>query len=168
MSLLSVHKDSNCLTAQMNLCHQQFKAHNASATPVSLLYVKGLRQSNHRLSSQSTSCQAEVLLHILSFTEIASVTENQHSSPCNKVIILHSPWHHHRFSQSVRQSVRVFAFIIVVLTSRHLQPEPTRTWHSRGQPDTNSLLCLPSITQYVVQFILLLLLFFNEAVVIKH
>lgn len=97
----------------------------------------------HLLSGGCSAC-------ILPFTEIAPVTQslcgNQYSSPFNKVEFVHSLWRSHRFSQSVR----VFAFIIVVFMCRHLQPEPTCTWHNQSQPDTNSPLGLPSITTHSI------------------
>lgn len=51
-------------------------------------------------------------------------------------------------AQSPFQSVSrgEFAFIILVLMSRHLQPEATCTWHDRREPDTSAPLGLSSIT----------------------
>lgn len=49
---------------------------------------------------------------------------------------LGSPWHSHCFSPSVR----LFAFIIVVFMSWHLQPEPTCTWHNQSLPRHKSCL----------------------------
>ena len=75
-------------------------------------------------------------------TETQWHCENQHCSHFNKVNLLHLLQHSHWFSQSVR----VFAFIIVVFMSRHLQPEPNCTWHNQSQPDMNSTLGSPSVT----------------------
>lgn len=79
-----------------------------------------------RTRSLSHHRKSEPLLSDGSSVYINSPVRTSAAHLLTKSKFLHTPWHSHCFSQSVR----VFTFIIVVFMSRHLQPEPACTWHN--------------------------------------